>query len=143
MQNKLEYATTLKELQAVAKNYNIKFSGLKKSALKSRLTRVGICYNPETNFTKNCEGTKPKKSRKSKKSPAKSTSKSPRKSTSKSSRKSPRKSSRKSPRKSTRKLSAYNIFVKEYTNQELKKGRKGGKQLFKEASELWQQSKYQ
>ncbi len=131
MQNKLEYATTLKELQAVAKNYNIKFSGLKKSALKSRLTRVGICYNPETNFTRNCEGTKPKKSRKSKKSPAKSP------------RKSPRKSSRKSPRKSTRKLSAYNIFVQEYTNQELNKGRKGGKQLFKEASELWQQSKYQ
>ena len=131
MQNKLEYATTLKELQAVAKNYNIKFSGLKKSALKSRLTRVGICYNPETNFTRNCEGTKPKKSRKSKKSPAKSP------------RKSPRKSSRKSPRKSSRKLSAYNIFVKEYTNQELNKGRKGGKQLFKEASELWQQSKYQ
>jgi hypothetical protein len=138
MQNKPEYATTLKELQAVAKNYNIKFSGLKKSALKSRLTRVGICYNPETNFTRNCEGDKVKKSRKSKKSPAKSPSKSSRKS-----KKSPAKSPSKPSRKSTRKLSAYNIFVREYTNEEIKKGRKGGKELFKEASELWQQSKLQ
>ena len=123
MQNKLEYATTLKELQAVAKNYNIKFSGLKKSALKSRLTRVGICYNPETNFTKNCEGTKPKKSRKSKKSPVKS----PRKST--------RKSPRKSPRKSTRKPNEAAVFMGKLM--------KGGKMSMKEAAKLWQQSKLQ
>ena len=135
MQNKLEYATTLKELQAVAKNYNIKFSGLKKSALKSRLTRVGICYNPETNFTRNCEGDKPKKSRKSKKSSAKSPVKSPRKSTSKSTSKSSRKSPRKSPRKSTRKPNEAAVFMGKLM--------KGGKMNMKEAAQLWQQSKQQ
>lgn len=125
MQNKLEYATTLKELQAVAKNYNIKFSGLKKSALKSRLTRVGICYNPETNFTKNCEGTKPKKSRKSRKSPAKSPAKSPRKSQRKSTHKSPSKS----PRKSQRKPSERVVFMGKLM--------KGGKMNMKEASQAY------
>lgn len=131
MAKELEYATTLKELQAVAKHYNIKFSGLKKSALKQRLTRLGVCYNPQTNFTKNCEGTKPKKSLKSRKSSRRS----PRRSPSRSPSRSPRRSSRKSTRKSTRKLSEYNKFISEHT-----KG-KGGTEAFRQAAKLWQQSK--
>ena len=134
MAKELEYATTLKELQAVAKHYNIKFSGLKKSALKQRLTRLGVCYNPQTNLTKNCEGTKPKKSLKSRKSPSKSPSKSPRKSSRKSSRRSPSRSARKSSRRSPRKQTAYNMFISKHT--------KGGKMTLSEAAELWQQSKH-
>jgi hypothetical protein len=97
-----EYAKTVKELQQVAKSYGIKFTGLNKSALKSRLTRVGVCYNPETNNTRNC----------------KSSPKSSRKSVRKSSRKSVRKSVRSSPK---RKITEYNKFVAKHT--------KGGKMI--------------
>ena len=119
-----EYAKTVKELQQVAKSYGIKFTGLNKSALKSRLTRVGVCYNPETNNTRNCKSS-PKSSRKS-----------VRKSSPKSSRKSVRKSSRKSVRSSPkRKLTEYNKFVAKHT--------KGGKMNLrdKEFSNLWKEHK--
>jgi hypothetical protein len=111
-----EYAKTVKELQQVAKSYGIKFTGLNKSALKSRLTRVGVCYNPETNNTRNC----------------KSSPKSSRKSVRKSSRKSVRKSVRSSPK---RKITEYNKFVAKHT--------KGGKMNLrdKEFSNLWKEHK--
>ena len=111
-----EYAKTVKELQQVAKSYGIKFTGLNKSALKSRLTRVGVCYNPETNNTRNC----------------KSSPKSSRKSVRKSVRKSSRKSVRSSPK---RKLTEYNKFVAKHT--------KGGKMNLrdKEFSNLWKEHK--
>ena len=137
-----EYADTVKELQQVAKSYGIKFTGLKKSALKARLTRVGVCYNPETNNTVNCKSSSrmsvrksSRKSSPSRKSSRKSVRKSVRKSSpsAKSSRKSVRKSSRKSVGKSPRKLTEYNKFVKKHA--------KGGKMNLKEVADLWKEHK--